>query len=142
MKKLVFLILLLLPSLCFADRIQQLINSQTSFVYRGDHDWDRTKPEFDAAAVGSYTDWDLSAIVPAGAKTVVLFVSGKDTTVGVSLSLRKNGDTYPTGVWYNIIDSVIVTGVYIVPLDSSGIIEYKYSANMGVLNVKVIGWFF
>lgn len=91
----------------------------------------------------AYHDWDLSAIVPAGATSVLIRVTANNTGAGATLLLRKNGISNAVNI--TRIDTQ-VKGVYVsrdavVPCDSGRVIEY-YVLNSGTWNITLAvgGW--
>lgn len=89
-----------------------------------------------------WTDWDLSAIVPAGAKSVLLAVVVGGSDSAQRIHFRKNGNanenasvaarSYINGDnWYQ----------FTIPCDVNRVIEYKFSCNQKC-EATVMGWFF
>jgi hypothetical protein len=119
-----------------------LADTQHSFVGRGD----ATDYDFETAALttdGAWHDLDLSSIVPAGAKAVLLLIIILDNATNSAFLLRENGNTRE----YNV--SYITTQVANIPmvmdavcsLDSNRVIEYKGS-NLAFTEIDIIvkGW--
>lgn len=113
----------------------------TSFVDRGDPaDYDKTSWTRDNA----WHDWDLSAIVPAGAKAVLLRIYGYDESVGQYIFFRKNGNAnaantaaaYTQGINYAFAHDLVVA------CDTDRIIEYLASTawNTAFPKAVVRGW--
>jgi len=114
------------------------------FVDRGDAPWDKDS----AWTRDAYTDWDLSAIVPAGAKAILLRVATTEGGAGQEFTFfkRKAGSGSPTSE--NLL--VVVTqgpGLYfhtegVVAVGADRIIQYYvYTASTGCAAV-VKGWWF
>lgn len=94
---------------------------------------------------GTYRDWDLSAIVPAGAKGVLLRVLAKSAAAGLSFRVRKNGTASTTNFasYWSKAGSVYDGGELTVSCDANRVIEYAGDAGAWVeLNVMVSGWWF
>lgn len=120
------------------DREFQGTVTGAGFVDRGDtgsYDFDKN----DLTTDDSYHDLDLSSIVPAGAKAVLLSVQMEDDAVGSYFGFRENGNTNEinadffrtqgSGVW---IDNCSV----VVALDSNRIVEYR-AANLTFSNINI-----
>ncbi|GEM_PF-5851327 len=110
-------------------------------MYRGDPS-SMDKTQADLTMDAAWHDLDLSAIVGAGEKMVVLFVSAQDNTVGAYLQFRKNGQSNANNIGGL---SIIVANQYhyatiIIFCDSSGVIEYKVSETFSNINIGVVGW--
>jgi len=118
--------------------------SNGAFVDRGDPvDYDKTVGDFvkDAA----WHDWDLSAIVPSGARAVLIRLVGEASSAGTCMRLRKDGNAYSTNSAYLYASAANITygGDYIVPCSAGRVIEYYVAnANWTALNALVAGWFF
>jgi len=114
-----------------------------AFVNRGD-------PAAVDFAVGdlttdaTYRDLDLSAIVPAGAKAVVLRVGINDDVAGSAVIFRRNGNTN-TIVNANLNTQVANLGIaatMIVACDENRVIEYwATSTTWTAIAITVAGWF-
>lgn len=94
------------------------------FHDRGDPsavDYDHTT----LTADGAWHDLDLSSIVPAGAKAVLLRVGGYDNTQN-AIYFRKNGNSNAVnmGVWDNSVINVTYSHDIWVALDSNRVVEY------------------
>lgn len=91
----------------------------------------------------AFHDWDLSAIVPAGATSVLLRVVANNTSASATLLLRKNGNSNSANVTRldTQVANIYVFADAVVPCDSNRIIEY-YVANSGTWNITltVAGW--
>ena len=92
---------------------------------------------------GAWHDLDLSGIVPANTKAVVLRIRYTSSGVGEAISLRKNGNTNSLNVG-EISTTVANVGAYgdkTVAVDGDRKIEYKLSspATTAVL-IVVKGW--
>jgi len=92
---------------------------------------------------GTWYDWDLSGIVPAGAKAVVLNVEITDNLAGKCLGFRKNGNSnaiaiqsVPTQAANNKM-----CGCLTVACDSARKIEYAGDAGIDNIDIVVTGWF-
>ncbi len=125
----------------FLNDLRVAVNTW-GFVDRGDPTAvDYTLTSFTADE--TWRDKDLSAIVPAGAKAVVLAVRVNDAAAGTKAMFRKNGNSNAINV------STITTQVasldkfedLIVACDGSRVIEYNIAAAMDAIDVKVKGWY-
>ena len=113
-------------------------------VDRGDpSDWDFD--EGDLTTDDTWRDLDLSSIVPAGARFVIIGGYIVDDAVGSAILFRENGNSneYNRG---GMSTQVINTGKGLnitVACDSSRIIEYKAS-NVTFTGIKIVvrGWTF
>ena len=111
---------------------------------------DRGDPASADFAVGDFTtdltwcDLDLSSIVPAGAKAVVLKIEVKDGSLEQFVQFRKNGNSniYANFLVYTQTANIRFAGQGIVPCDANRVIEYR-TANTTFTNidVTVLGWF-
>jgi len=111
------------------------------FVDRGDPsspDFTETDLTFD----GAWHDLDLSSVVPAGAKAVLLRVKIRDDVANTTLRFRKNGNSNTLNV------SVImqhVAGQYnwedlVVACDANRVIEYMSPSSLLNVFITVGGW--
>jgi len=110
------------------------------FYDRGDPaSYDKT----DFTTDGAWHDWDLSAIVPAGAKAVLLFVQIKDDAVGSYLGFRENGNSnaYNVSTIRTQVANIFADGDLICACDSSRIIEY-IGSNLAFVTTQAVvkGW--
>lgn len=98
----------------------------------------------DLTADSAYHDLDLSSIVPAGAKAVVLKLAIMDTaTTNRILIVRKNGNTNAINIFQTRTQ---VANIYndttgIIPCDSSRVIEYSVTTGTDFAVIHVLGWF-
>lgn len=114
------------------------------YVSRGDdssYDFDQT----DLSVNATWTDIDLSSIVPVGAIAVHLYVEYEDNSTGLAMYFRKKGaagGTKNRGGLYNQVANVIVADDPIVSCDSNREIQYWHStAAFDHIGVFVKGWF-
>lgn len=116
----------------------------TSFVDRGDpaaYDWDLTDLTID----GAWHDLDLSGIVPAGAKSVLLSLYVKATAINKSLTLRKNGNvnTVNSAGIIPPVANVFYRNDSTVACDTDRKIEYAGSAGFfNAIYISVRNWWF
>jgi len=111
------------------------------YVDRGDpgtYDYSQA----DWSTTGSWTDQDLSAIVPAGATAVHFRIQINDATGGTTLKLRKNGNS---NTWNVAQCRIIVANEatfydVIVGCDSARVIEYYVTAAFDWIRATVAGW--
>jgi hypothetical protein len=96
--------------------------------------------------MADYVDLDLSAIVPSGAKVVLLRVKIKDDTAGSSYAVRRKGDTKDTMTLWAQVANVWNGGFMICELDSSRVMQHKVVDAAGsptavtALSVGVVAW--
>lgn len=116
--------------------------SEGVYEDRGDpaaYDFD----EGDLTTDGTWRDLDLSGIVPAGAKTVQLFVIVIDDTVGRNFQFRKNGNSneYNHTVARSYVANVASYCDMTVSCDTDRKIEYKASnVAWSGIGIVVRGW--
>lgn len=113
------------------------------FVDRGDPAaYDRQVGDFTVDS--DWHDWDLSAIVPAGAKAVLLRVMMKDDLVERLIQFQKNGNTNTFNSTHirAQVANVYIEQDLIVACDSDRVIEYYLTTGMDACNVIVRGWWF
>ncbi len=112
------------------------------FYNRGDPSaYDFTVTSF--TTDGTWRDLDLSAIVPTGAKAVLLLVSVKDDIVNAAIGFRRNGNSNTIAASTILVQvaNYINTQDIIVACDANRIIEYQASAvTFTNINVAVLGW--
>lgn len=113
-----------------------------TFVDRGDasnYDLINTGMTLD----GTWVDWDLSSIVPAGAKAVLLYVSIQDDAIGSDLAFRKNGDVNGYNIaWFEtqVTDHEFRANA-VVACDANRVIEYKATNTTWTnISLTVRGW--
>ena len=116
-----------------------------SFVSRGDPAA-ADKTQATLTINGTWVDWDLSSIVPAGAKAVLLGVEFVQTTADVGMFFRRNGNS--NEIARSALRSQVANVNYardvIVALDSNRVIEY-FIVNTGTwtnISITVCGWWF
>ena len=91
----------------------------------------------------SFHDLDLSAIVPAGAVSVVLFVEVTDTSANTNFIFRQKGDTGTIQPTMRVqVANVYAMGQVEVTLDSDRVIQYNLNAASATANVTVLFWRF
>lgn len=116
-----------------------LLNLPTTYTDRGD------ASAYDLAATcdGSYHDWDISAIVPADAKLVLLGVQIRSDTAGVITRCRTNGNSNEinAGNLSQATANNYVYGEMLVKPDTNRVVEIYASATFNVCNYVVRGWF-
>lgn len=119
------------------------INSTYGFYHdRGDpaaHDYTQATLTTD----GSWNNLDLSGIVPAGAKTVLLRVILRDGAIGQSLAFRKNGNanTVNAAEVVNQVANINLDTDVMVSCDTDRVIEYNGSNVVwDVIRMTVRGW--
>lgn len=112
-----------------------------NYVDRGDP----SAVDFATAAFtcdNTWRDLDLSSVVPAGAKAVLLRVAVTDATVTTYFRVRKNGNTNalanPT-IRVQVAD-VTIEGEFLVACDTNRVIEYLGSAAFDDIAIVILGW--
>ena len=97
------------------------------------------------AVAGAWTDWDLSAIVPAGAKAVLLLIGLQGTAVSDNIAFRRNGNVNNAVVakLQCQVPNIVFFQDITVACDENRIIEY-YKAGEGypAIIATVKGWWF
>ena len=121
----------------------EILSTYGFFHDRGDpsgHD----KTAADWTMDGTWVDWDLSSVVPAGAKGIVIRGYVKSSQAGESFLARENGNSNE----YNILQAITqaadigVPFEGVVPCDAGRVIEYKFQ-NTGHWSdavATVVGW--
>ena len=91
---------------------------------------------------GAWTDWDLSAIVPAGATSVLLRVAFICTSGAGELNFRKNGNSNVVNISRTASPAnVLVQDDLIVACDSGRLVEYYLlTATYSAVEATVAGW--
>jgi hypothetical protein len=122
------------------DRLDDI--DDRGFVDRGDpsdYDFDKT----DLTGDDSWYDLDLSEIIPANAKAVVLTVRLKHGDSQNYILIRKNGNSEAINIFSLFtVANVTMTGCPITALDSNRKIEYRLSAaDFTSIFITVTGWF-
>ena len=112
-------------------------------ISRGDvSDWDFSATDFDVE--GTWTDLDLSSIVPAGASWVLLRGQARATSCNRQILFRKNGYSgtrNAAGPRTQMANVFINDYSIIVECDSSRVVEYrKDTATWSNLDFTVAGW--
>jgi hypothetical protein len=104
--------------------------------------YDYTLSDFTTDA--TWRDLDLSAIVPAGAKAIQVFISIEDGTTEKYFFLRKNGNTS----FYNVVGNrtqvanVLTSYTITVGCDANQVVEYRASnVTFTTINLMVAGWY-
>ena len=93
---------------------------------------------------GTWRDLDLSAIVPAGAKGIIIKVGVTDDAAVSVVQFRKNGNAnaFVTAVNVTQVANVPIQGLNIVACDSGRVIEYMTTnTTFTTINITVMGWF-
>lgn len=126
------------------DALLAIIDGLECFVDRGDPAaLDFILGDFVQGFI--WQDLDLSGIVPAGAKAVVIRLSVANNLVGSSVFLRRNGNANfinCAGV-ANTSGSITIRGDVTVALDENRIIEYLVVPSQWlVIDFAVAGWWF
>jgi len=124
----------------FRNDVIEALNDEAGFHDRGDpgaYDKD------DFTTDGDWHDWDLSAIVPAGAKAVLLRIMLQDDAVASWLQFRENGNSnaYNYIIVRTQVANVVIDADAICSCDSDRVIEYR-GADLAFTSTRVIvkGW--
>lgn len=131
-----------LPKGAYADVAARLDAAVAGYTDRGDpaaYDWTLAELIED----GAYHDLDLSAIVPAGAKAVSLFVLYKASATAMAVRFRKNGNTNANnrGQVTSAVANLPITGDITVACDNNRVIEYFLSSPQTTLCIITVkGW--
>lgn len=115
---------------------------KTCFVDRGD------PPIEDFVLVdfirdSTWREFDLSAIVPAGASAVAMRVLFFNTIVGIHASFQTHGNVNNTNnsLINNLVANVVIVQDIVVPLDSDRKLDYWVDPGGWILlTVTVKGW--
>ena len=94
---------------------------------------------------GAWHDLDLSSIVPASAKAVIIRAQIEDNAAGSIFAIRKNGNSNIVNNARQVTQvadvSIHITPT-IVPVDTNRVIEYFASnTTWTTINIAVCGWF-
>ena len=94
---------------------------------------------------GAWHDLDLSSIVPASAKAVIIRAQIEDNAAGSIFAIRKNGNSNIVNnarQVTQVADVPIHITPTIVPVDTNRVIEYFASnTTWTTINIAVCGWF-
>lgn len=110
---------------------------------------DRGDPAVADNATGEFTkddawhNYDLSSIVPAGAKTILIRVLAATTAAGHQFALRKEGNSNAINMAQvrTQVANVVISQDLIVSCDANRVLEYfATNATWSTLNVTVAGW--
>jgi hypothetical protein len=119
-----------------------LADTQHSFVDRGDPaDWDFT--DGDLTFDYDWHDLSLAAIIPAGAKAVLmrLFIKSTDVTDFINLRKKGNTNTINTDSCFTQVSDVWNRTSVIVACDTNRIIQYQCSTGAWTnIFIVVGGW--
>lgn len=101
-----------------------------------------TTQVFSGTSPTSYTDLDLSAVVGAKQRVVILKITSSNLCYG---SFRQNGDagTYGTTSWLGASRFEVNSGnsaIVIVPTDTAGVVEWIASAGAASTTVNVLAY--
>ncbi len=94
---------------------------------------------------GTWHDWDVSSIVPAGAKAVVLSIHLRGNAANLYLQWRKKGNTnsYAAVLWRTQVANVVFGHQVTVACDANRVIEYQGSSSgIDLANICILGWYF
>jgi len=112
------------------------------YVGRGDiAGWDFEKEDFTTDY--TWREFDLSGIVPVGAKYVVLYTYIVGSNPQWSVAFGENGNSNDVTVFKSVtqVDTAVVCDEGIVKLDADRKIQYKiWNAAWTTIGVAVKGW--
>ena len=109
------------------------------WVKGGDTDWDYTQATLSVDS--NWHELDLSSIVSATAKAVVLFVAMKDGSAGMLAMFMENGYSYYEGALRTPEANTYDYEILILGLDGDKKIKYYIQTGTDELTLKVLGWF-
>ena len=92
---------------------------------------------------GNWNDLNLSSIVSAGARAVLLKVAVQDNAVGSAIQFRRNGNSniIAGGDVDTQVTNVLIRQMLTIPCDTNRVIEYLTSnLTFTTINITVIGW--
>lgn len=123
-----------------SDFVNPPVNIADISHWRGDPS-SADKTESDLSTTNAWTDLDLSAIIPPGAKTVNMICS-LTGNAGSLLKFRRNGQTGDKSVAVigSSVNSVTVYADLIVSCDDDRIIEYYRSSDITAITLTVKTW--
>jgi hypothetical protein len=111
------------------------------FVARGDVGNDYQLG--DLTTDGSWYELDLSSIVPAGAKAVVLLVQINDNAADSEIQMRLNGATYTEARMVTQVANIYNRNTFILSVPASRIVQYNLTnTTWSAVYIKVTGWFY
>jgi hypothetical protein len=117
------------------------------FIDRGNptaYDYNETGSKAVLNTDGTWRDLDLSAIVPAGAKAVLMHIDIADDSTGSQFFLRKNGNSnaYNVVQCNTMVANQLCPYEVIVSCDTNRVIEYN-GANVAFIYIRIVvkGWF-
>ena len=132
----------LMPRVAFAS-VPYAMRPRYAFTDRGDPSGhDKTVEDF--ICNNQWYDWDLSSIVPKGAKAILL--SCRVLTPidgGRPIEFRKKGNTNDYAITQVITQAanVLMTGTVTVPCNADRIIQYRTnSVTYSIIDVVILGW--
>jgi len=128
------------------DLVKEWIEAEgyllSAYVDRGDP----AAIDFNLGDLITDSDWhdlDLSAIVPAGAKAVILRVDIMNSSAMSELQLRKNGNsnTQNTSKISTQANNIVFCSDMTVALDANRVIEYEaFPFGWSAITMNVKGW--
>lgn len=129
-------------NLSIAGTFQGVDLSTPMFTHRTDVlGWDRSIADF--PITGAWTVWDLTGIIPVGAKAVLVSVAAESLTAGLRFRLRRVGDTGEfnvSGVLCSVV-GIMFTQDVIVACSATRCIEYYRDPDTWIQCWAVVrGW--
>jgi len=119
------------------DKPLKRTNEGYIFVKRGDSNWDISSLTHDS----NWHELDISSVVSADAKSVLLAVEINDSTTNRQVALRQNGYTYVEGELRVLVSNVSNNAHFVIGLDADKKIEYYVSSGVNQVRMKVLGWY-
>lgn len=99
--------------------------------------------DFTTNGVWQVNGLDLSAIVPAGAKAIVVHLNTKDDAVGSIMQLRRDAVNVTNSFFVvTQVANIDIANIGFISVDSDRLIDY-FGSNLAftVIDLTVLGWF-
>jgi len=93
----------------------------------------------------AWHDWDVSGVVPVGAKAVVLAGNLRGNAANLYLQFRKNGNSnsHAAVLWRTQVANIVMGFQVTVACDTNRVIEYSGSSSgIDLSNIAILGWHF
>lgn len=116
---------------------------KTNFVERGDDPVGNDFVVGDLTTDGTWRDLDLSSLIPAGTKLVMVKIVIADVSVANQFIMRKNGQSnqVDSESTYTQIANVTRSKTVLVVPDANRVIEYwATNDTWNVINIAIRGW--
>ncbi|MBW1726275.1 MAG: hypothetical protein JRJ62_01590 [Deltaproteobacteria bacterium] len=119
------------------DKPLKRTNEGYIYVKRGNSDWDISSLTHDS----NWHELDISSVVSAEAKSVLLAVEINDSTTNRQVALRQNGYTYVEAELRVLVANIANNAHFVIGLDEDKKIEYYVSSGVNQARMKVLGWY-